>query len=155
MLSILVTVWRGAGALCHAMELSLASARARPGAVVKVAVMIDAVEHLAGVKLTLGWDAETLTYVSGNVTPAASSFLHVVNDRKPGRLILVMAGGRGIGGRRLKLFNLRFRVSTAVTRSQTVKINIVESQLMSDALKDLKHTERGAKIIVSARSENK
>ena len=46
--------------------------------------------------------------------------MHIINDRTPGKLIIVMAGARGIQGKGMTILTLNF----------TVVIEIPEAQLM-------------------------
>ena len=65
--------------------------------------------------------------------------MHIVNDKKPGILIIVMAGARGIKGENFPIFTLFFQISSKVTGRTESKLKITESQLMSDKLKNIEH----------------
>ncbi|MBU2488119.1 MAG: cohesin domain-containing protein [Proteobacteria bacterium] len=81
-----------------------------PGGQAEVIVSVDEVRGLAGFKLVLTYDAGVLEYVFTDRTGATRSMMHVVNDREPGRLIVVMAAARGISGRDVPLARFTFRV---------------------------------------------
>lgn len=100
--------------------------------------MIDQVDNLAGVKLVIKYDPETLTFKRGTKTKHTNSLMHIVNDKKPGLLIVVMAGARGIKGKDFSILNLTFAIKKGLKENHTIKIEITELQLMSDKLKDIK-----------------
>jgi hypothetical protein len=64
--------------------------------------------------------------------------MHIVNDKKPGLLIVVMAGARGIKGKEFSIFTLTFEIKKGLKGNHTTEIIITEVQLMSDQLKDIK-----------------
>jgi len=83
---------------------------APPGGEATVAVSVDEARGLAGFKIALTYDANILEFKLAARTEATRSMMHVVNDREPGRLIVVMAAARGITGKDLPLVSLTFRV---------------------------------------------
>jgi len=99
-------------------------------------VQIDKVEKLAGMKLTLDYPARFLEYKSAQKASAFNAFMQVVNDKKPGRLILVMASATGVSGENLKIFELTFSKS-AQDLPPTLKIAPAECQLMSESLQEI------------------
>jgi hypothetical protein len=120
-----------------ATEISIAGIKAKPGQTIELPIVIDKVDNLAGVKLVLRYDAALLTYKKSSKTKYSSSLMHIVNDKKPGVLIIVMAGARGIKGENFPIFTLFFQISSKVTGRTESKIKITESQLMSDKLKNI------------------
>ncbi len=120
----------------------------QPGGTVTVPVMIDAVDNLAGLKIVITYDDKLFAYTGGAKTPAATSLMHIVNDRKPGRLVLVMAGARGIRGEKIAVFEFRFTAKEGIKQKTPTELRITESQLMSDALKDLKHDTKPFRIAI-------
>lgn len=125
--------------MARATTLVIPRVSAVPGNVVEIPVKIDQIENLAGIKLVLSYDKTTLTYVKAVKAEAASSLMHVVNDKKPGQLIIVMAGARGIKGADMTLMTLTFTVNPALSESITqTEIAVKEIQIMDDRLKELK-----------------
>lgn len=61
--------------------------------------------------------------------------MHVVNDKVPGRLIIVMAGARGISGKNFPLITLRFRSVAPIKDKMAVEIKIDHIEMMNEALK--------------------
>ena len=120
----------------------------KPGDSFTVPVMIDAIDNLAGLKIVVTYDDKVLTYSKGQKTPAANSLMHIVNDRQSGRLVLVMAGARGIRGEKLSVFQFEFTAASSIAKETKTELRIVESQLMSDALKDLKHDTKPFRIAI-------
>ena len=108
------------------------------GQTVRIPVKVDQVDNLAGFKLVLHYDPQLLKYKGAAKTSHTAPLMHIVNDRKPGVLIVVMAGARGIQGRDMVLFTMTFEVSESVSVQTRTRLEITEVQLMSDTLKELK-----------------
>ena len=119
-------------------ELSIPAVKAKSGQSVDVPVMIDLVDNLAGVKLVMKYDTEILTFKKADKTKHTSSLMHIVNNKKPGTLVIVMAGARGIKGKNFSILSLRFEVKKGLKSSLTTKMKLHEIQMMSDKLKDIK-----------------
>jgi len=124
-------------AAAAAAQLSIPPLATSAGKTVVVPLKIDAVDNLAGIKLTLQYDTSLLTFRHASKTRETSSLMHVVNARKPGRLIVVMAGAVGIKGKDFAILNLSFQVSPKITAAKTTQLQITEAQLMSDQLKTI------------------
>jgi len=121
-------------------ELYIPAIDAESGNSVQVPIMIDNIDNLAGVKIVMKYDAGLLTYKGAVKTEKTTSLMHIVNDKKPGILIIVMAGPRGIKGQTFSLLNLTFETAKNLKKTVKTQFNITEVQLMSDQLKDVKHT---------------
>ena len=102
---------------------------------ISLEVSLDAVEKLAGIKLVMEYDEKLLTYADIVKSAATTALLHVVNDKKPGRLIIVMAGANGVSGKKLKIMDLQFRTKKSNDGKTAVKVT--EIQLMSEDLKEI------------------
>lgn len=126
--------------ICAAVEIAIGAQTATAGQMVEVPVVVDEVADLAGVKLVLRYDPAQLEYRRTVKTPLASQMLHVVNDRQPGTLILVMAGARGIGGKDIALFTITFQVAPDLAPGTPVAVRITDSQLMSAGLEKIEHS---------------
>lgn len=127
--------WQG---LVGATEIRISSLTAHPGQTIEIPITIDDVDNLAGVKLVMSYDPEILVFKKGAKTKQTDSLMHVVNDKKPGQIIVVMAGARGIKGKNIPIFTLSFDVKSGVKGNHKVKISITEAQLMNDQLKEIK-----------------
>jgi hypothetical protein len=127
--------WPG---LVGATEIRISPLTAHPGQTVDVPITIDEVDNLAGVKLVMSYDQEILVFKKGAKTKQTDSLMHVVNDKKPGQIIVVMAGARGIKGKNIPIFTLSFDVKSSIKGNHKIKIAITEAQLMSDQLKEIK-----------------
>ncbi len=132
-------------------ELSIPAVKAKSGQSVDVPVMIDLVDNLAGVKLVMKYDTEILTFKKADKTKQTSSLMHIVNNKKPGTLVIVMAGARGIKGKKFSILSLRFEVKKGL-ESLTTKMKIHEIQMMSDKLKDIKCKVRIEPMTIAADS---
>jgi hypothetical protein len=86
----------------------------------------------------MSYDQEILVFKKGAKTKQTDSLMHVVNDKKPGQIIVVMAGARGIKGKNIPIFTLSFDVKSSIKGNHKIKIAITEAQLMSDQLKEIK-----------------
>jgi len=118
-------------------EISIPAMKAAAGASLEIPVMIDETDNLAGIKLRMTYDAAKITYKSAEKTRHTSPLMHVVNDKKPGVLIVVMAGARGIKGKNFPIITMKFMVNTDVKSACDTRIDIKEVQLMSDQLKNI------------------
>ena len=131
-----------------AVDLSLPEIKAKSGQSVDIPIMIDRIKNLAGVKLILTYDSGILNFKKGSKTEKTSSMMHIVNDKKPGKLIIVMAAAKGIKGENFPILNLTFEIKKGLTENQTTIIKIDEVQLMSDQLKEVKCNTKVNPIII-------
>ena len=130
-------------------ELYIPAIQAESGKTAEVPLMIDNVDNLAGVKIVMKYDAGLLTYKGAVKTEKTTSLMHIVNDKKPGILIIVMAGPRGIKGQKFSILNLTFETVKDLKKTVKTPFNITEVQLMSDQLKDVKHTIKANPLSIS------
>ena len=122
----------------EATELFIPEIKGKPGRMVEIPVMIDETDNLAGVKLVMKYDSDLLTYKKAVKTQYTSSLMHIVNDKKPGLLIIVMAGAKGIKGKDFPIISITFETRKNITGNHKTRLEITEIQLMSDKLKDIK-----------------
>ena len=122
-----------------ATELYIPAMKAKSGESIDIPIMIDRVDNLAGLKLVMKYDSKILTFKKGMKTKHSNSLMHVINDKKPGRLIVVMAGAKGIGGKGFAVLKLTFEIKGAL-KANHVAIEISDVEMMSDQLKDVKCT---------------
>ncbi|MEE4355229.1 MAG: cohesin domain-containing protein [Desulfococcaceae bacterium] len=123
-------------------EIIFPAAEVKAGQSVMIPVLIDKADNLAGVKLSLAYDKNLLTFQKADKSKEASSLMHIVNDKNPGFVIVVMAGAKGIRGENLPILYLHFKAKSGIPEKKTGKIEVKESQLMSDSLKDTEHKVR-------------
>jgi hypothetical protein len=133
----------------YGTELYLPDVKAKPGDSVTIPVMLDAVDNLSGVKLVMKYDKELLVYKGGVKTDETSSLMHIINDKNPGTLIVVMAGAKGIKGKDFAILALGFEVKKDIAGEKSTKIEITEVQMMSDQLKDIKCGVKANSITIS------
>lgn len=129
--------WQGS---VSATEIRIHPITTRPNQTIDVPIIVDEVDNLAGVKLVMSYDPEILVFRRGAKTKETDSLMHVVNDKKLGQVIVVMAGARGIKGKNFPIFTLTFDVKPGLKGNHVTKISITEAQLMSDQLKEIKCT---------------
>ena len=129
-------------------RLSVPPLKAKPGQKIDMPLMIDQIEKLAGVKLVIKYDAALLTFVKATKTAQTTSLMHIVNDRTPGILIVVMAGAQGISGKNFPLLNLTFMVTKDIHKGSTTELQVTESQFMSEDLKDIPATIQIAPLTI-------
>lgn len=97
----------------------------------------------------MSYDRELLTYKKGVRGEKANSLMHVVNNKNPGRLVVVMAGARGIKGKKFPILILTFESKSGLKTAQNTKITIEEFQLMGDDLKEIKCEIRTGPIVIT------
>ena len=134
-------------------ELYIPALKGQSGQSVDIPIMIDQVDNLAGVKLIMRYDPEILTFKKGMRTKHTSSLMHIINDKKPGILIVVMAGAKGIKGKDFSIIKLTFVIKKELKGNHTTQIKITEVQLMSDKLKDIKCNVKVGPLIISPEPE--
>lgn len=127
----------GLSTSAHGMQLYSPVLETKPGQRIVVPLMIDRVDNLAGVKMVLTYDPLLLTYAGSAKTELSSSLMHIVNDKKPGVLIVVMAGARGIKGEVFSLFDLYFTIADQIKEPVETQICSTQIQVMGDDLKDV------------------
>lgn len=142
-------------ALC--LEISIPSLTAKTGETVQIPLMVDHVDNLAGVKIVMTYDKEILEFRKAGKSKHTSSLMHVVNDRKPGKLVVVMAGAKGVKGKNFPLVNLLFGVKKIPKDNKSTKIEIGEVQMMNDQLKNLQYKIKSnpLKIVANKNPEKK
>lgn len=118
-------------------ELYIPAIRTTSGQAVDVPIMIDEIDNMAGLKVVMKYDADILTFHKGVKTKHTDSLMHIINDKKPGVLIVVMAGARGIKGKEFAVLNLNFATKDGLKANHVTTIEITEIEMMSDKLKDV------------------
>jgi len=107
------------------------------GEIVKLPVTVDKVEKLAGIKLGLAYDTNILKFIKVDKTSYTANMLHVVNDRMPGKLIIVMASAKGFAGVNADLVEISFELLKDVKPEDKLTLKITEVELMGDDLKKI------------------
>jgi len=118
-------------------ELTIPDLRIRAGEDIRVPLSVDQVERLAGIKLSIAYNKERLTFKGGIRSKSTDSMMHVINDKTPGKLIVVMAAARGISGKDVTLLTLFFSQKKGLADNREPLIQITDAQLMGDDLKDI------------------
>jgi hypothetical protein len=121
-----------------AAELRIPPVSGNQGEEIKLYVTVDKVDNLAGIKLTLLYDKDVLKFIRGERTQYTSNMLHVINDKVPGRLIIVMAAAKGFTGENAPLVEMAFELLKDVKKEDNVTLKVIEASLMSDNLKKIK-----------------
>jgi glutamine phosphoribosylpyrophosphate amidotransferase len=125
-----------------AAELSIPQITGTQGETVKLHVFVNKVDNLAGIKLALVYDKNILKYVKAEKTTHTANMLYVVNDKVPGRLIIVMAATKGLAGEDVALVQMTFELLKDVKKEEKVTLQIIEAELMSDKLKRIEITSQ-------------
>lgn len=118
-------------------EIRIPDLKGKAGQEIRVPLVIDQAANLAGVKLILLYDKEILTFREGTRSQQTQSLMHIINDKTPGKLIVVMAGARGVQGKEMTILTLTFVVRKGLTGGHTTVIESPEVQLMGDDLKEI------------------
>jgi hypothetical protein len=131
-----------------AAEIRIDGQLVAAGQTLQVPIVVDGADDLAGVKIVLRYDPGQLAYRGTARAEAAGHMMHVVNDKQPGTLIIVMAGATGIQAENLALFTLTFDVAASLAKGAKIALRITESQLMSAQLKDIAHKVVAKTLVV-------
>ena len=134
-----VSYWPSTGS---ALVLSIPELQVNAGQNIDVPIMIDQVENLAGIKLVIKYDQKLITFKNATKTKQTTPLMHIVNDKKPGELIIVMAGAQGIKGKKIVLLKLTFKATANLKKKTKVILKIDKTEMMSDQLKYLKCTTK-------------
>lgn len=102
----------------------------------RFSLVIDRAEKLAGMKVTLSYDSTRLSFIRAEKAQAVSSFMHVVNDKIPGTVIIVMASATGISGTDVELLHLHFK-KTANNLESLGNVSATHIQLMNENLQEI------------------
>ena len=102
-----------------------------------ISLVIGRAERIAGLKVTINYDKDKLKFKNAEKSTSTSSFLHVVNDKYPGRLIVVMASAKGVSGDMVPLLHLTFTPITN-TENNEAKVSVTQVQLMTEDLKEIR-----------------
>lgn len=134
--------------LIWAASVHLPKIEAVAGELVEVPVYLEKVENLAGMKLVLTYDSNTLKFQEERKAPIAQSLMHIVNPKIPGKLIVVMAGAKGVQVNNGPIIYLTFKVNDKIGSQKKIIIKIEEVQLMTDQLKTLNTTTRDGEVVL-------
>jgi hypothetical protein len=121
----------------RAAEFHFPAATVRAGELVNLPVMVDEVSNLAGLKLVIRYDNGLLEFKKISKTRWSASLIHVVNDKKPGMLTVVMAGARGIKGKDFPVLFIGFKAKKPSGPRKTVLLEVHECQIMGAGLKEI------------------
>ncbi len=131
------------------VEITTPETKTVAGQTFQIPFIIDRIDNLAGVKVVLSYDKKLITYKKGERGEKANSLMQVINDKTPGRLVVVMAGAQGIKGESIPIFNLTFESTKEIKEPLKTAIAIEEIQLMSDDLKDIKCETKTGDITIT------
>jgi hypothetical protein len=131
-----------------AASVTLPKIQAVAGELVEIPVYLEKVENLAGMKLVLSYDSTILKFQEERKAPIAQSLMHIVNPKTPGKLIVVMAGAKGIQIKNGPIISLIFKVSDKFGSQKKISIKIEEVQLMTDQLKTLNPTIKNGAVVL-------
>ncbi len=129
-------------------ELRIPDTKGKSGQEVRVPLVIDQTANLAGVKLILHYNKELLAFQEGVKSQSTQSLMHIINDKTPGKLIIVMAGARGIQGKEMTILTLTFAIKKGLTGNQTTTIEAPEVQLMGDDLKEIECKVKPGTLVI-------
>jgi len=118
-------------------QLIFSEMSVKPDQKIEIPVLLKNVPNMAGIKLALKFDKDLLQYVRSEKSKITASLMHIVNDKHPGKLVIVMAGARGVAVNNQSIMNLFFKVNNNIPKPVDMKFKITELQLMSDSLKEL------------------
>jgi hypothetical protein len=90
---------------------------------------------LAGLKVSVTYQHQYLKFSEAVKTTEMSSFLHIVNDKVPGKLIIVMASAKGISGQNIPVLHLNFDALQSAV--DTADLHITGCELMDESLQNL------------------
>lgn len=123
--------------LALATDLIVTSATATPGQQISLQVLLQPGSHVAGLKMTIGYDADVMTFVRADKLADANGMMYVVNDRQPGKLIVVMAGAKGVETPKVALLDLVFQIRQPIHNDMNTHVHLMDVEAKSDQLKSV------------------
>lgn len=115
---------------------------------VLVELFLDKVELLAGMKVVMSYEKNVLQYKSMEKSASTQSLMSIANDKVHGKLIVVMAGAKGISGTNLPLMKLNFVSNHPVLTLDKINFSINSAEFMSEKLKNIPYKLGETKITV-------
>jgi hypothetical protein len=134
-------------------ELVIPAVEACEDQMVAIPIKMRNAGNLAGVRLILEYEPRHLAYDHAAKTTASNAFVHVVNEKRPGVLIVVMAGAKGIEQQDYTLLHLYFQARKTTAGRVVSKIRIHEFEAMDDQLKRLECDLKINPLTIWARAE--
>ncbi len=132
-----------------ATKVYIPQINAASGRPISIPVIIDKVDNLAGVRLVLEYNPKVLTYKKAGKSKKAASLMHIVNAKKPGKIIAVMAGARGIKGKKITIITFVFEIKNPLKNNPEPGLTLTDVQLMSDKLKKIKCSTTVAPLVIT------
>jgi Cohesin domain len=146
---IITTVLFFTTAWVFGAELYIPKTAAKSGETIVLPLKIDRADNLAGIKLVLRYDTGLFTFLGADKTEFTSPLMHVVNHKTPGLLILVMAGAKGVSGKDMTLFLLKFKIAGKLLTPKATQITITGAELISDELNNIEYTTRVNSFLIA------
>ncbi len=122
-----------------AAELRIEDAKIFPNGSVQVPVVIQNVDDLCGLKMVVWYDQDRLKFSKFIKASEVRSFLHMVNDKVAGILVVSMAGAKGVGAEMLPICTLKFELKPTTGRQKITPFLVRESRLIGEALEEIAH----------------
>lgn len=104
-------------------------------------VSVKDAPDLAGLKFVFEFNRNNYTYKEFDKSATTESMLHVVNDKYPGKLIVVMASATGQPTPDAELFTLRFSQIVSTLKPADLGFKVSKTELMSAHLAQIPCTE--------------
>ncbi len=133
--------------LAAGAELFIPKLKQAKASYLDIPLKLDQAQNLAGVKLVLAYDKNALEFKKASKTEHSSSLMHIVNSKKPGRLIIVMAGAIGISGHDVTLLTIRFQLKQKESADLNTLVKITAAELMDAKLKTVEVKIRETKSL--------
>ncbi len=102
----------------------------------RLSLVIDHADKIAGIKVVLTFDKDSLALKQADKSKETSSFLHVVNDKIPGQIIFVMASAKGVSGKNLTLCHFEFIKRDAAHQINN-EVTVTQIQIMDEDLHEI------------------
>ena len=135
-------------------KLVLKDQISKPGQLLQIPLIVDNVDNLAGIKLVLDYDQEKLNLKGVTKANKAESLMHMINDRTPGTLILVMAGAKGISLHEEPLAFINIQIKDEAEKGVTT-LNIKQVEVMTDKLKPVQVKTQSSRITIENEHQKK
>lgn len=116
-------------------EIFIPEMAVNAGARVKVPIAVTKLDDIAGIRLRVRYDPGAVRFLSG--VSGIRSFIDVINNKKAGELLVVMAGPKGVTTGQRKIYHLAFEMNDSAKKENMPPFYITDAEMMNSKLKQV------------------
>ncbi|KPA16019.1 cellulosome anchoring protein [Candidatus Magnetomorum sp. HK-1] len=139
----------------YTAEIYIPKITALSGTEVKIPLLVDRINNLAGIKISINYDHNLLKFNKVIKSENTASLMHIVNSKTLGNIIVVMAGAKGVPIFNDKIMDVYFTVTDNLNKTKTTTLEVTELQLMNDSKVDIPYKLNNLSISIESSKEMK